>query len=184
MKIPDFSRCQYREEHQRKYDQFAPIAAARSALSLVKSGRVQVKNHVRDSRLGGVAYLARKASASAESAFGGLASPGVPTAMTGVRSFHHDWSRQTRDGIAKGIAPCASRRLDAALLSDEDIGVPDIVRLEILSGVRKDVTLRKITANLNAMRGECVTGQRRVTEADLRRAGSAPVASSPSANCS
>ena len=44
------------------------------------------------------------------------------------------------------------QRLDAALLSDEEIGVPDIVRLEILSGVRKDVTLRKITANLNALR--------------------------------
>ena len=44
------------------------------------------------------------------------------------------------------------RRLDTALLSDEEIGVPDIVRLEILSGVRKDATLRKITANLNALR--------------------------------
>ena len=44
------------------------------------------------------------------------------------------------------------RRLEAALLSDEEIGVPDIVRLEILSGVRQDATLRKITANLNALR--------------------------------
>ena len=43
------------------------------------------------------------------------------------------------------------RRLDAALVSDEEIGVPDIVRLEILSGVRQDTTLRKITANLNAL---------------------------------
>ncbi len=44
------------------------------------------------------------------------------------------------------------RRLDAALLSDQEIGVPDIVRLEMLSGVREDATLRKITANLNALR--------------------------------
>ena len=44
------------------------------------------------------------------------------------------------------------QRLGEALLSDEEIGVPDIVRLEILSGVRKDVTLRKITSNLNALR--------------------------------
>ena len=44
------------------------------------------------------------------------------------------------------------QRLDAALLSDEEIGVPDIVRLEILSGVRDDAALRKITSNLNALR--------------------------------
>ncbi len=44
------------------------------------------------------------------------------------------------------------QQLDEALLSDQEIGVPDIVRLEILSGVRKDVTLRKITTNLNALR--------------------------------
>lgn len=43
------------------------------------------------------------------------------------------------------------QRLDAALLSDEEIGVPDIVRLEILSGVRENAALRKITANLNAL---------------------------------
>lgn len=43
------------------------------------------------------------------------------------------------------------QRLGEALLSDEEIGVPDVVRLEILSGVRKDVTLRKITSNLNAL---------------------------------
>ena len=44
------------------------------------------------------------------------------------------------------------QRLDTALLSDEEIGVPDIVRLEILSGVREDAALRKITSNLNALR--------------------------------
>ena len=44
------------------------------------------------------------------------------------------------------------QRLDAALLSDEEIGVPDIVRLEILSGVRDDAALRKITSDLNALR--------------------------------
>ena len=44
------------------------------------------------------------------------------------------------------------QRLDAALLSDEEIGVPDIVRLEILSGVRDDAALCKITSNLNALR--------------------------------
>ncbi len=44
------------------------------------------------------------------------------------------------------------QRLDTALLSDQEIGVPDIVRLEILSGVREDAALRKITSNLNALR--------------------------------
>ena len=44
------------------------------------------------------------------------------------------------------------QRLDAVLLSDEEIGVPDIVRLEILSGMREDAALRKITSNLNALR--------------------------------
>ena len=43
------------------------------------------------------------------------------------------------------------QRLDAALLSDGDIGVPDIVRLEVLSGVRDDAALRKITTNFNAL---------------------------------
>lgn len=42
-------------------------------------------------------------------------------------------------------------RLGATLLSGEPIGVPDIVRLEILSGVRDDAALRKITANLDAL---------------------------------
>lgn len=44
------------------------------------------------------------------------------------------------------------QRLDAALLSDQEIGVPDIVRLEVLSGVRGEAVLRKITANLNALK--------------------------------
>lgn len=43
------------------------------------------------------------------------------------------------------------QRLDAALLSDEEMGVPDIVRLEILSGVREEAILRKVTNNLNAL---------------------------------
>lgn len=43
------------------------------------------------------------------------------------------------------------QRLEAALLSDEEIGVPDIVRLEILSGVGNDTNLRRIVANLDAL---------------------------------
>ena len=44
------------------------------------------------------------------------------------------------------------QRLADALLSDLEIGVPDIVRLEILSGVRHEAALRKITSNLDALR--------------------------------
>ena len=43
------------------------------------------------------------------------------------------------------------QQLEAALLSGENVVVPDIVRLEVLSGVRDDAVLRKITANLNAL---------------------------------
>lgn len=43
------------------------------------------------------------------------------------------------------------QRLDAALLSDQDIGVPDIVRLEVLSGVRDEAVLRKIINSFDAL---------------------------------
>lgn len=49
-----------------------------------------------------------------------------------------------------GSEPPNVHRMDSALLSSEEIGVSDIVRLETLNGVRKDAILRKIAVKLNA----------------------------------
>ena len=45
-----------------------------------------------------------------------------------------------------------------------------------------EAQIATLTAYRKSLIHECVTGQRRITEADLRRAGDAPFASSPSAN--
>jgi type I restriction enzyme S subunit len=50
----------------------------------------------------------------------------------------------------------------------------------LIAGIETQIAT--LTAYRKSLIHECVTGQRRITEADLRRAGDASFASSPSAN--
>ncbi len=50
-----------------------------------------------------------------------------------------------------GLARPQVAALREALLSDQEIGLPDVVRLEVLSGVRNDAVLTKITRSFDAL---------------------------------